>query len=71
MIYCYYVFEHNTDIQSYIFNSEMIRCSKDGSQFLNSVKVSKQCMDAAIRRTLTEMCNYGFLTEKIMSQESK
>jgi hypothetical protein len=45
MTYCYYVFEQNTDIQSYIFNPEMIRSSKDGSQFLNDSRVTKACLD--------------------------
>lgn len=69
MIYCYYVFEHNTDIESYIFNAEMIRCSKDGGQFLTDSRVTKACLDAAIQRTLVEMVGVGFLMERKMAEE--
>lgn len=44
MTYCYYVFEHNTDINSYIFNAEMIRLSKCGTQFINDARVTKACL---------------------------
>jgi hypothetical protein len=45
MIYCYYVFEHNPDIQSYIFNPEMIRCSKHGREFMENFGITKDCLE--------------------------
>jgi ERCC4-related helicase len=71
MTYCYYVFEHNTDINSYIFNAEMIRLSKCGTQFLNEARVIKASLEAALKRTLAEMAAVGLLGEKNMASESK
>jgi hypothetical protein len=62
MTYCYYVFEHNPDINSYLFNPEMIRSSKSGSQFLNDARVTKQCLEMAIQKTLVEMVGAGYAT---------
>ncbi len=47
----------------------MIRCSKDGGQFLADSRVTKACLDAAIQRTLFEMVSVGFLSEKKKTEE--
>jgi hypothetical protein len=71
MIFCYYVFEHNTDIQSYIFNPEMIVCSKAGRHFMTEFGVAKGSLEAALARTLQELANAGYLAEKDSSEGSK
>lgn len=71
MTYCYYVFEHNSDINSYIFNAEMVRLSKCGTQFLNDARVTKACLEAAIKRTLVEMTGAGLIAEKNVNSEGK
>lgn len=49
----------------------MIRSSKDGNQFLNDARVSKSCLDTAIKKTLMDISSAGFLTEKHIMQNNK
>ena len=67
--YCYYVFEHNPDIQSYVFNAEMIRASRDGAQFLNDARVTKPCLQEAINKVLEELVGLGLLSAKSVAEE--
>lgn len=70
-IYCYYVFEHNPDIQSYIFNSEMIRASKVGGQVLEDMQISKSSFEVAMTKILQNLMKLGLVAPKSMHEEKQ
>jgi hypothetical protein len=48
----------------------MIRSSRDGNQFLTEFRVTKNCLEAAITKTMYEMVQLGFLSQKTVAEEN-
>jgi hypothetical protein len=69
LVYCYYIFELNSDISTYIFNPEMVRCSKNGKEFMQNNTLPKLVLETALKKVLEEFAAAALLTLK--QQEGK
>lgn len=64
MNYCYYIFENNPDLQTYIINAEVIRCSTYGREFMENFGTTRDCLEHALARTIGTLSAAGLLLER-------
>jgi hypothetical protein len=64
MNYCYFIFENNPDLQSYIINAAVIRCSGYGREFMETFGTTRDCLEEALTRTIANLSSIGLFSEK-------